>query len=184
MKIYHSKQELEKNINNLDSPILFLDTDEKEIRKIIEFLKAKGKQKPLAVFGRDNNFNRRVIETCKISFLISPERETEEMIKKGERRRDSLKQRDSGLNHVLAKEAIKKGIEIVIDFSEIKKIQGKQQALRLARVIQNIKICRKAKCKILIWDFSEKEKATNKELMNFAFSLGMSSQQAKEAIKE
>ena len=68
----------------------------------------------IAVFGREDKFNRRMIETCKIDYLISPERETEKF-----KRRDSLKQRDSGLNHYLAKEAKRKNISFIIDFSEI-----------------------------------------------------------------
>jgi len=174
--VIKSKQELEKATLK-DANLILLDTDEKEIRRIIEYLKTKNKSLSLAVFGRDDSFNRRMIETCKIHFLISPERETEKVKKK-----DSLKQRDSGLNHYLAKEAKKKGIAIIIDFSDIKSLSGKKQAIRLSRVMQNIIICRKAKCRLLIIDFSEK--ASKKELMDFGFSLGMSSQQAKDAVEK
>ena len=78
-----------------------IEGDEKIVRSITEFLKSKKEKKVIAILGRDDEFNRRVIETCKIDYLVSPERGHV---------RDTLKQRDSGLNHVVAKEAVKKNI--------------------------------------------------------------------------
>ena len=60
-------------------------------------------EKKIAVLGRSGDFNRRALETLKIDYLVSPEL--------GERK-DTLKHRDSGLNHVLAKIAKEKGIEL------------------------------------------------------------------------
>lgn len=168
-----SKQELDKKLEKAN--FILIDADEKEIRRILEYMKTKKIAIPVAVLGRDDRFNRRMIETCKINYLISPERETEKF-----RRKDSLKQRDSGLNHYLAKEAKKKGISIIIDFSDIKQLSGKKLATRLSRIMQNIIICRKAKCPVLIADFEGK--ASKKELMDFGFSLGMSSQQAAQSV--
>ncbi|MBT3397563.1 hypothetical protein HOA55_03775 [archaeon] len=140
-----------------------INAPEKEARRIIESLKQKKSNKIIAILGRDDAFNRRAIETLKINYLFSPEL--------GDRK-DTLKQRDSGLNHVLAKLAKEKGIQIVIDFDEVSKLKGKEKALRIARVIQNIKICRKAKCGIKIIGNAEE-----KELKSFGTSLGMSSPQ-------
>jgi len=148
-----------------------LDTSEKEARRIIESLRSKGKT--IAVLGGDDAFNRRAVETLKINYLVSPESGP---------KKDTLKQRDSGLNHVVAKEAAKRGIGIVIDFDEISKMTGKAKALRLARIIQNVKICRRAKCKLLIWDLSEK--TNKKELEAFGFSIGMSSVMVRETRQE
>lgn len=149
--------------------IYLIDADEKTARSIIASL---GKtEKKLAVLGRDSVFNRRVLETLKLDYLISPE--------VGDKK-DTLKQRDSGLNHVLAKIAKEKNVGIVIDFKDIQKLKGKGKALRLARVIQNIKICRKAGCKIKIWDFSGK--TDEKALKAFGFSLGMSSGQVGDKV--
>lgn len=151
-----------------------IDADEKEARRIIESL--KGKKKILAVFGRDNPFNRRAIETLKINYLVSPE--------SGERK-DRLKQKDSGLNHVIAKESAKKNIAIVISLSEISKLEKEKKALRLSRISQNIKICRRAKCEIKIANFSEDKKSLVNEIgrKSFGLSLGMSTKQAKESTK-
>lgn len=150
-----------------------IESSEKESRKIIESLKGK---KIIAVVGGDNVFNRRAIETLKIDYLVSPERGL---------KKDSLKQRDSGLNHVVAKEAAKRGVGIVIDFAEVSRLKGKPKALRLEKVIQNIKICRKAKCKIKIASFSGagKDIVEGSGLKSFGISLGMSSEQSRDVVK-
>ena len=151
--------------------IYIIDAIEKTARAIIASLKQKNTKAEIAIKGRDNLFNRRAIETLKIDYLISPETETPKSPRK-----DTLKQRDSGLNHVIAKTAAKNKIQIIIDYQDINNIKNpKQKALRLARIIQNIKICRKAKCKIKIWDTKNQEDKFT--LQSFGQSLGMSSQQ-------
>ena len=146
-----------------------IESDEKEIRRILDTLKAKKEKKLIAVQGKDDEFNRRMIETCKINFLVSPENLGT----------DTLKQRGSGLNHVLAKAAKKNNIAVVINFSNFAS-DKKQQALRIARIMQNIIICRKSGCKIKIATFAESQSQLRdeRELKSFLFSLGASSQQA------
>jgi RNase P/RNase MRP subunit p30 len=170
--LIRNKNDLEKS---KEAEVLLIDADEKTSRSILESLKGKKISKKILILGRDDHFNRRMIETAKFFCLLSPERDS--VFK----RKDSLKQRDSGLNHVVAKEAKKKNIAIGIDFQEIKNLHGKAQALRIARIMQNIIICRKAKCLILLLDL--KNSAKKHELLAFAFSLGMSSQQAKAAVE-
>jgi len=149
--------------------IYLIDADEKIARSIIASLKDSKSKKKIGILGRDDGFNRRAVETLKIDYLVSPER--------GDKK-DSLKQRDSGINHVVAKEAKEKGIVIVIDFDEISKLGKKEKALRISRIIQNVKICRKAGCKFEIWSDSVDEKG----LKAFGESLGMSSLQVRDAI--
>ena len=151
-----------------NEPAYLIDSEEKEIRRILDTLKAQNKKPEIAVLGRDEEFNRRAIETLKINYLVSPEIQG----------KDTLKQRGSGLNHYLVKEAAKKNISIVIDFDSIKKLDKDEKTKRLARVIQNIKLCRKAKCKIIIWSST----ATKYDLQALGFSLGMSSQQVSIAL--
>ena len=174
-KIISSKQDLSEKDKSKKITYL-IDADEKTIRSVIASIKDKQiKNKQIAVYGRDNIFNRRVLETCKIDILISPERDLKH------ERKDSLKQRDSGLNHVIAKIATKNKASVAIDFADIKNTPDqKQLAKRLARIMQNIKICRKAKTKIIILDMSGK--ATKQEIQALGFSLGMSSQQVSESI--
>jgi ribonuclease P/MRP protein subunit RPP1 len=164
-----SKNEIQENYDGY-----LIDSDEKEIRKIIEAL--KNKKKKIAVLGKDDNFNRRIIETCRINYFVSPEKNNQ---------RDTLKQRDSGLNHVVAKEAREKDISIVIGLADVLKASGKNRSLLLARIMQNIKICRKVGCKIRIATFAENKEdlRSEGELKAFLFSLGMSSQQVRDAFE-
>lgn len=150
-------------------------SNEKNTRSILASLKDKKINKKIFVVGNDNTFNRRIIETCKIHYLVSPENGP---------KKDTLKQRDSGLNHVLAKIANEKNIGIVINFSEIDKLTKKEKALKLSRIIQNIKICRKINCKIKIATFasSPKEIIDDKSLKSFCFSLGMNSSETKNCL--
>lgn len=144
------------------------DGNENSARAMIESLKNKKFSGKIGIFGWNDSFNRRAIETLKIDYLISPEKNTG---------KDSLKQRDSGLNHVVVKEAVRKNIAVVIDFDDVFEIKDKKQrAIRLAKIIQNVKVCRKAGCRILIWGNADKY-----ALQSFGFSLGMSSQQVAEA---
>ena len=73
---------------------------EKVCRAIIASLGDKGVKKRIAFVGGDDAMNRRAVETLKIDYLVSAE---------GKTFRDTLKQRDSGMNHVIAKMAREKG---------------------------------------------------------------------------
>jgi len=153
-----------------------IDGSEKEARKIIASLKDRKEKKIVGLVGADDAFNRRAIETLKVDYLVSPERGN---------KRDGLKQRDSGINHVVAKLMKEKNISVVIDLSEVGELKGKEKALRLERIIQNIKICRKAGCKIKIVNLStSKEFLINeKGRKAIGISLGMSSSQVSDATK-
>jgi RNase P/RNase MRP subunit p30 len=164
-----SKNSLPKDIKEKEFILIDTNGNEKETRRIIDSL--KGKKCSLAVYGYDDAFNRRVIETMKISYLFCPERLVEN-------KKDTLKQRDSGINHVVAKEAAKKGVSIVVDFDYLKGLSKNDKVVVLSRIMQNVKICRKAKCQIKIFS----TKADEKGLGGFCFSIRMSSQQVKEAI--
>ncbi|MAG39373.1 hypothetical protein CMI41_00180 [Candidatus Pacearchaeota archaeon] len=169
LKKISQKTDLKKD-DNVDGYLI--EADEKTARRIIDSL--KGKKKTIALQGGDDAFNRRAIDTMRINYLVMPEMGP---------KKDKLKQRDSGINHVVAKEAAKKGISFVIDFNFIKKLLAEDQATILSRTIQNIKICRKAKCQIKLASFAKKknELLNKKDVEGFLVSLGMSSQQVQSA---
>jgi len=150
-----------------------IESSEKEARRIIDSLTKK--KKIIGFVGGEDALNRRVVEKLKINYLFSPERGY---------KKNTLKQRDSGLNHVVAKEAKRRGIKIIIDFSEILNLKGKEKALRIEGLIQNIKVCRKAGCKIGIVSLADSNKGMIDAIgrRSFGTSLGMSSQQSKESV--
>jgi RNase P/RNase MRP subunit p30 len=109
-----------------------------EIRKQADKLKKENKK--VIVLARDIEFNRKILEMKKVNALVLQH-------KLG---KDKLKQRDSGLNQVLCEIARKNNITLAIDFSEILASEGREKAKVLSRIMQNLKLARKYKNKLVI----------------------------------
>tara|TARA_Y100000034_G_scaffold133821_1_gene200523 strand:- start:3267 stop:3719 length:453 start_codon:yes stop_codon:yes gene_type:complete len=137
-------------------------------KQIAEFKKNK---KPIIVQAQDENFNRKMFENKDIDIIFSPE---------SHNRKDYMKQRDSGLNEVLCKLAKENNIKIAIDLDKIQSLNKKEKAIILARIKQNIQLCKRTKTPIII---SSKEKQNKQDIASFMQTLGASTQQAKQAIE-
>ena len=124
----------------------------------------------LAVQGSNDEVNRAAVENKKVSILLNPEIE---------RRHDFGDWKNSGLNDVLCKLAFQNNVAIGIDLSAIPE-DKLEKSLRIGKIMQNIRLCRKFKTKMLI--FSSKKQMNSSDLMSIAFSLGMSTKQAKESL--
>jgi len=169
-------------------------SNEKMARSIIASLRDKGFKGKVGIFGGDDAFNRRVIESLKIDYLVSVEALT---------KFDNLKQRDSGLNHVVAKMAATrnsvpsklgtsgkvpsssgKGVSIVVDFGDIASLCGKEKAMRIAKIIQNVKVCRKVGCSIKIASLVLDKDGVVDEKGRKAFGemVGMSSSEIRDCV--
>lgn len=161
--------------NYQDSDGFLLNMDEKEARRTIEFFKQKKVSKKIAILARDDEFNRRALETLKIDYLVSPENNPG---------KDNLKQRSSGFNHVMAEIAKKKNIQIVVDLTWLNSLNEKKKAIAISRIIQNIKVCRKAKIDLKLASFATKQEEIldEKQIKAIGFSLGMSSQQVSSCL--
>ncbi len=134
-----------------------------EARK--QIMKAKH---PVIVKAQDDAFNRKILEYGKFDILLSVE-----PVEK-----NSLRKVNSGLNHVLAKIAAKNNIAIGIDIKILSTLEKKQKADTLSKIIQNIKIARKARTKIKVLNYTDKRNA-----QAVLISLGASTQQAKDAVQ-
>lgn len=141
-----------------------LDQAKNRIKKSISI-----KEKPIIVKAQNPEFNRKILEYGKFDIILSIESTAEKLTRP--------KQIDSAFNHVLAKIATKNKIAVGIGLEEIRSLNKKQKALRLEKVIQNIKICRKAKTKMKLLNINNERNAHA-----FLLSLGASTQQAQEAI--
>ena len=140
-----------------------------QVRKQIQELK---KQNNLVIVqAQDDIFNRKMFENKKIDIIANLEQHN---------KKDYMKQRDSGLNEILAKLAKKNSIKIGITLKIINSLPIKQKAILLARIKQNIKLCKRTKTQIIILD---KEKFSKQEIISFFITLGASTQQAKQAIE-
>lgn len=143
--------------------------DINEVRKIIQKVKKENSKEEIIVKAQDEDFNRKIVEMKEVNILLSPEIHE---------RKDKLKQKDSGLNEVLCKIAAKNKIKIGIDLEEIKNQEKKEKAIILARIMQNLILCKKAKCDIIILGKYDKRAA-----FSFLLTLGASTEQAKKAVE-
>jgi RNase P/RNase MRP subunit p30 len=147
--------------------------DINKARREIEVFKKTNPSSKIAILSQDDEFNRKALEIKGLNTLILNE---DLEIK------DYSKQRNSGLNEVLVKIASKKNISIGIDLGRIQKKSDKEMARALARLKQNIMLCKKAKCKIIFLD-NLQEKNFKSSIKSLMIILGSSTSQAEEAFK-
>jgi RNase P/RNase MRP subunit p30 len=144
-------------------------TNLQEIRNQIQKAKKANSVEPIIVRAGDEEFNRKVLEIKGVNVLLAPEIHN---------RKDKLKQRDSGLNEFLCKLAAKSNIKIAIDLDKIKKLEKKDKAKTLARVIQNIQLCKRTKTQIILFP---ENKYQSQDIMAFITTLKGSTEQGKNA---
>ena len=137
--------------------ILIKENNFETVRKTIN----QNKDKQIIFTSDDDELNRKVLEKLEINILLL----------KQSKRKDFQKQRNSGLNHVLAKIAKKKNIIIGINLDEIINFERKNKSEILARIKQNIKLCNKNKLKMKF--ISEKDKKEIYDLKSLGLILGM-----------
>jgi ribonuclease P/MRP protein subunit RPP1 len=137
--------------------ILISEDNFDRARKLIK----ENQNKKIIFSSNDDELNRKILEKENIEILLLNQ----------EGRKDFQKQRDSGFNHVLAKLAKKKNIIIGINLDEIINSEGKQKAIILARIIQNIRICNKNKLKMKF--VSKSQKRNILDLKSLGLVLGM-----------
>jgi len=124
--------------------------------------------KPIIIAGQDELFNRKLLEYGKFDILLSPERGM---------RNDGIKWLSSGMNEIMGRIAKKNKIKIGINLKEIRCLEKKEKAVRIARIRQNIKLCRKTGVKMTVVG-----DCNTRNALGLLMSLGASSNQAKEAI--
>jgi len=108
-------------------------TFEKSRKKVQET-----KEKPVIFSSEDDELNRKILEKLKIDILLLNQKD----------KTDFQKQRNSGLNQVLAKIAKQNNIIIGINLDELLNSQEKEKSRILARIKQNIRLCNKNKLKM------------------------------------
>lgn len=127
--------------------------------------KLKKENKPVILLSQDDEFNRKALEIRGLKILL---------INENLNQKDYMKQRSSGLNEILAKICADKKIEVGINIDEIVKKTDANKAKSLARLAQNIKLCKRTKTKLTF--------ITNKDydlqaLASILLTLGASNEQ-------
>ena len=136
-----------------------------QARKEIQRLKKENPKETIIIQGQSPEFNRKILENKDTDILLSPEFHD---------RKDRQKQRDSGLNEFMCKLAKKNNIKIAINLQEIKSLNKKDKAIILARIKQNIGLCKRTKTQIIFHPQIPKQEATS-----FLTTLGASTEQTK-----
>ena len=147
----------------------------KKLDKEIGFAYKKKDNYKLGNIIISNKGERKNFESNQIKMFFNLENKDE---------RDFIHQRNSGLNHILAKIAHDKNKVIAFNFSTILNANAERRALLLGRMRQNVKLCRKYKVKMLLASFASEpyELRNDYELRAFGFMLGMSPKEVKEAL--
>ena len=139
-----------------------------EARKQILKLKKEKPSEKIALLSQDDEFNRKALEIKGLNVLI---------INENFAQKDYMKQRSSGLNEILAKICADKNILVGIQVKEIIKKDDAEKAKSLARLMQNIMLCKKTGAKLVfIGDIKDK-----RALQSLFLALGASTSQAKQA---
>lgn len=147
----------------MNSLMIEEDNFDKARKKIRE-----NKDKEIIFSSNDDETNRKVLEKEVISVLLLRQRN----------RKDRQKQRNSGLDLVMAKLAKKKNIIIGIDYDEILNSQGREKAEILSRIKQNVKLCNKEKLKMKF--IAVKSRKDEHDLKALGLVLGMSTSLVKD----
>jgi RNase P/RNase MRP subunit p30 len=142
--------------------------DINQARKQIQQTKKNKEQ--MVVKAQDEEFNQKILEHPDVEILLSPELHN---------RKDKLKQRDSGLNEFLCKLAKKNNKKIAIDLQSFKSLNNKEKTRVLARIIQNIELCKRTNTQLILWP---ENKFSKQDTLSFFLTLKSSTQLAKEAF--
>lgn len=142
-------------------------TNINEVRKEIQKLKIEGKE--IIVQADGDDFNRKLFENKDVDMIVGLEFGG----------KDRLKQRDSGLNEVLCKLAKQNDIKIGIDLGKLVSLDKIEKSRVLARVRQNIGLCKRVGCRLVIIPNGEYKK---QDVLSLFLTFGGSTQLAKKSL--
>ena len=143
-----------------------------EARKQIDSL-SKDNEKVVVISQLDDEFNRKILENKKVDMFV---------LNEDLKIKDYMKQRNSQLNEILCKLAVKNNIIIGVEIEKIVKKSDIEKAKSLARLRQNIMLCKKSKCNLIC--YAKNLDKNKKELQSLILTLGGSTKQAKDFFQE
>ncbi|MDP3986654.1 MAG: hypothetical protein Q8P81_00315 [Nanoarchaeota archaeon] len=139
--------------------IIISEKDFQKARKLIRENRAS--QNKIIFSSEDDELNRRILEKENIDIILITL----------SKRKDWMKQRDSGFNQVLAKIAKSKETVIGINLNEILSADKMEKQEILARIRQNVRLCNKNKLKMEF--ISQKNIKNRHDLKSLGLILGM-----------
>lgn len=154
---------------NLISDFILIENfkDKKDIQK------ARKKSNLVIVLGKGNAKENRIIIEAYPDILVSPHQGS---------KKDFMRERGSGLDHITCKIAKQEKVAIGIDFSEI--LHTNNRDAIIGRIMQNIKLCRKYKTDMVLATFASSvfEMRAAQDLQAFAQEIGMTPLEAKKSL--
>ena len=133
----------------------------------------KNAKQPI-IFKEDFDTIRKLAEQKKIQFVTDLE---------DNEFKDNLNFANSGFNQVIAKIFAKNNIKVCFNFNLVLNSNSFERSKILRRMMQNVKLCRKYKVKMLINSFAknEYELRSRDALKSFGLVIGMNSREVIEA---
>lgn len=135
-----------------------------EIRKELNQV---DKTKNTIVVGKTDELNRKILEDGRANFLL---------FDKFSESNKKLKQRESGLNHILCKIAKKNNISFIFDFKLLLEKEDKKLSSNISAISQNIKLLKKQDIMFLFIGIKNIDRTA---LKSFLLTLGADTQTAK-----
>src|SRR3989344_1906090 len=132
----------------------------------------KNEIKKLGMFEfKEYSEKRNAIEGKKVKILLNPHLVSA---------KDSLHYRNSGLDHILCNEMAKNNVAMAISFDKV------NNYIEIGRVMQNIRLCRKYKIKMLFFTFADNLYGlrAKTDLTAFLEILGMTPGEARNAFED
>lgn len=166
LKLNINKVDSNKKKFNISRGLKIISKNPEELRKTIQ--KNYKKADILMVMGGDLKINRAVCENPKIDILSRP----------------YYKRKDSGLNHVLAKEAAKNNITIELCLKDIIKTRGHVRAKTITQFKDIISLSNKFKFNIIITTGAKTiyDLRTPLDMLSLIKSLGITQEEAEKTI--
>lgn len=97
---------------------------------------------------------------------------------------DFMHQMNSGIDYVIARACAEKGIAIELCFASVLNSYGRRRSQIIARMAQNVSICRDCGCDVIITSGAKDKYGLRapRDLMAFGVLLGMSQEEAEQAV--
>ena len=129
------------------------------------------------ISGGDDKSNRLASDCWELDIIGSPEMHSD---------KDFMHQMNSGIDYVIARECALKGISIEFCFGNVLNSHGRQRSKVLARMAQNVMICRYSGCDMIITTGSKDKWGVRnpRDLIAFGVVLGMTMDEAIKAVSE
>jgi RNase P/RNase MRP subunit p30 len=110
-------------------------------KNVQEVAKKLRKEAETIIASGSDDINRLASDCWEIDLIGSPEVHEEG---------DFMHQLNSGVDYVIAKACAEKGIAVEINFANVLNAYGRRRAQIMARMAQNVRICRDCECNVVI----------------------------------